>query len=85
MATTPSATRPAMPCWRTWDEAAASAASYGEAYRLGGDEFCAAVTVEEDAPEEVMAGASLALSESGDESSVRRIRRPPGRRGVQRL
>ena len=57
---------------------AASVASYGEAYRLGGDEFCAVVTVEEDRLEEVMAGASLALSESGDEFSVRRSRRPPG-------
>jgi len=49
---------------------AASVAPYGEAYRLGGDEFCAVVTVEEDRLEEVMAGASLALSESGEEFSI---------------
>jgi diguanylate cyclase (GGDEF)-like protein len=49
---------------------AASVATYGEAYRLGGDEFCAVVTVEEDRLEEVMAGASLALSESGEEFSI---------------
>jgi diguanylate cyclase (GGDEF)-like protein len=49
---------------------AASVANYGEAYRLGGDEFCAVVTVEEDRLEEVMAGASLALSESGEEFSI---------------
>jgi diguanylate cyclase (GGDEF)-like protein/putative nucleotidyltransferase with HDIG domain len=49
---------------------AASVASYGEAYRLGGDEFCAVVTVEEDRLEEVMAGASLALSERGEEFSI---------------
>jgi diguanylate cyclase (GGDEF)-like protein len=49
---------------------AASVAPYGEAYRLGGDEFCAVVTVEEDRLEEVMAGAALALSESGEEFSI---------------
>jgi diguanylate cyclase (GGDEF)-like protein len=49
---------------------AASVAPYGEAYRLGGDEFCAVVTVEEDRLEEVMAGASLALSERGEEFSI---------------
>ena len=49
---------------------AAYVAPYGEAYRLGGDEFCAVVTVEEDRLEEVMAGASLALSESGEEFSI---------------
>jgi diguanylate cyclase (GGDEF)-like protein len=49
---------------------AASVAPYGEAYRLGGDEFCAVMTVEEDRLEEVMAGAALALSESGEEFSI---------------
>ena len=49
---------------------AASVAPYGEAYRLGGDEFCAVLTVEEDRLEEVIAGAAHALSESGEEFSI---------------
>ncbi|HSS58703.1 MAG TPA: HD domain-containing phosphohydrolase [Solirubrobacteraceae bacterium] len=49
---------------------AASVAPYGEAYRLGGDEFCAVVTVEEERLEEVMAGAALALCERGEEFSI---------------
>ena len=49
---------------------AAAVAPYGEAYRLGGDEFCAVMTIEEDRLEEVIAGAALALSETGEEFSI---------------
>jgi diguanylate cyclase (GGDEF)-like protein len=50
---------------------AAAVAPYGEAYRLGGDEFCAVMTIEEERLEEVIAGAALALSENGEEFSIR--------------
>jgi diguanylate cyclase (GGDEF)-like protein len=49
---------------------AAAVAPYGEAYRLGGDEFCAVMTIDEDRLEEVIAGAAAALSESGEEFSI---------------
>jgi diguanylate cyclase (GGDEF)-like protein len=49
---------------------AAAVAPYGEAYRLGGDEFCAVMTVEEDRLEDAMAGAALGLTESGEEFSI---------------
>jgi diguanylate cyclase (GGDEF)-like protein/putative nucleotidyltransferase with HDIG domain len=49
---------------------AAAVAPYGEAYRLGGDEFCAVMTIEEDRLEEVIAGAAHALSETGEEFTI---------------
>ncbi len=49
---------------------AAAVAPYGEAYRLGGDEFCAVLSIEEERLEEVIASAAEALSESGEEFSI---------------
>jgi len=49
---------------------AAAVAPHGDAYRLGGDEFCAVLDVEEDRLEELIAAAARALTESGDELSV---------------
>ncbi len=46
-------------------------APFGEAYRLGGDEFCALLEVDEERLEQVIATAADALAESGDEFSVR--------------
>jgi diguanylate cyclase (GGDEF)-like protein len=43
---------------------------YGEAYRLGGDEFCAVLDVDSDRMEEIIELAGHALSESGEEFSV---------------
>jgi diguanylate cyclase (GGDEF)-like protein len=42
----------------------------GEAYRLGGDEFCAVLAVREDRLEEVLMAAAEALTESGEEFSI---------------
>jgi diguanylate cyclase (GGDEF)-like protein len=42
----------------------------GEAYRLGGDEFCAVLAVREDRLEEVLTAAAEALTESGEEFSI---------------
>jgi diguanylate cyclase (GGDEF)-like protein len=39
---------------------------YGEAYRLGGDEFCAVATAAPEQLEELLAAAALALSDSGE-------------------
>ncbi len=39
---------------------------YGEAYRLGGDEFCAVVTADPDRLEDLLAAASAALTERGE-------------------
>ena len=41
-------------------------AERGTAYRMGGDEFCALIPVEEDALEPVVSRAAAALTESGD-------------------
>jgi diguanylate cyclase (GGDEF)-like protein len=49
---------------------AAAVEPYGEAYRLGGDEFCALMAIEEQHLEEVIAAAAQALSESGEELSI---------------
>jgi HD-GYP domain-containing protein (c-di-GMP phosphodiesterase class II) len=45
-------------------------APYGEAYRLGGDEFCAVLTIEPQRLEDVIAGAAHALSEVGEEFTI---------------
>jgi diguanylate cyclase (GGDEF)-like protein len=49
---------------------AASVAPYGEAYRLGGDEFCAVLAIEPERLEEVIAGAAHALTETGEEFTI---------------
>ena len=49
---------------------AAAVAPHGEAYRLGGDEFCAVLAIEPEALEEVIAGAAHALSEVGEEFTI---------------
>jgi diguanylate cyclase (GGDEF)-like protein len=49
---------------------AAAVAPYGEAYRLGGDEFCAVLTIEPQRLEDVIAGAAHALSEVGEEFTI---------------
>jgi diguanylate cyclase (GGDEF)-like protein len=49
---------------------AAAVAPYGDAYRLGGDEFCAVLAIEEDRLEEVIATAANALTQSGEEFSI---------------
>jgi diguanylate cyclase (GGDEF)-like protein len=49
---------------------AAAVAPYGEAFRLGGDEFCALLAIDEGRLEEVIASAALALTESGEELSI---------------
>ena len=46
---------------------AAAVAPYGDAYRLGGDEFCAVLTVEQERLEEVIAAAAHALTQTGEE------------------
>jgi diguanylate cyclase (GGDEF)-like protein len=43
---------------------------HGEAYRLGGDEFCAVVDIDAERVEQVIAAAAQALSESGEEFSI---------------
>jgi diguanylate cyclase (GGDEF)-like protein/putative nucleotidyltransferase with HDIG domain len=48
----------------------AEVAPYGEAYRLGGDEFCAVLDVDAERVEEVIAIAGHALSETGEEFSI---------------
>jgi diguanylate cyclase (GGDEF)-like protein len=45
-------------------------APHGDAYRLGGDEFCAVLDVDADHVEEVIAVAAHALTESGEEFSI---------------
>jgi diguanylate cyclase (GGDEF)-like protein len=45
-------------------------APYGEAYRLGGDEFCAVLAIEPERLEDVIAGAAHALSEAGEEFTI---------------
>jgi putative nucleotidyltransferase with HDIG domain len=45
-------------------------APYGEAYRLGGDEFCAVLSIEEEHLEDVLATATRALRESGEEFTI---------------
>ena len=49
---------------------AASVAPYGEAYRLGGDEFCAVLAIEPERLEDVIAGAAHALTEVGEEFTI---------------
>ncbi|HEX5900609.1 MAG TPA: diguanylate cyclase [Solirubrobacteraceae bacterium] len=49
---------------------AASVAPYGEAYRLGGDEFCAVLAIEPERLEDVIAGAAQALTEVGEEFTI---------------
>jgi diguanylate cyclase (GGDEF)-like protein len=49
---------------------AAVAAPYGDAYRLGGDEFCAVLAVDEDRREAVVAAAAQALTMTGDGFSI---------------
>jgi diguanylate cyclase (GGDEF)-like protein len=49
---------------------AAAVAPYGDAYRLGGDEFCAVLTVEQERLEEVIAAAAHALTQTGEELSI---------------
>jgi len=49
---------------------ATAVAPYGDAYRLGGDEFCAVMAIEEEGLEEVIASAADALTESGEEFSI---------------
>jgi diguanylate cyclase (GGDEF)-like protein len=44
----------------------AAVAPFGEAYRLGGDEFCAVVSVEPHALEDLLAATAIALSDSGE-------------------
>ena len=44
----------------------AAVAPAGEAYRLGGDEFCAVVAVEPHGLEELLAATAIALSDSGE-------------------
>ena len=45
-------------------------APYGDAYRLGGDEFCAVLELDADRVEEIIAIAAHALSEAGEGFSV---------------
>jgi diguanylate cyclase (GGDEF)-like protein len=45
-------------------------APYGEAYRLGGDEFCAVLAIEPERLEDVIAGAAHALTEVGEEFTI---------------
>jgi diguanylate cyclase (GGDEF)-like protein len=45
-------------------------AAYGEAYRLGGDEFCAVLDIDSDRVEQIIAIAAHALSETGEQFSV---------------
>jgi diguanylate cyclase (GGDEF)-like protein len=49
---------------------AAAVAPHGDAYRLGGDEFCALLEVQEHRLEELIAAAVSALSERGGELSI---------------
>src|SRR4051812_15583244 len=48
----------------------AEVAALGEAYRLGGDEFCVVLEVDAERVEEGIAVAAQALSESGEEFSI---------------
>ena len=45
-------------------------AGRGHAYRMGGDEFCVLVTLDEDAPEPLASRVAAALSEQGDGFSI---------------
>jgi len=49
---------------------AAAAAPYGAAYRVGGDEFCAVLSLDEHRLEEALAAAVQALTESGEEFAI---------------
>jgi two-component system cell cycle response regulator len=49
----------------------AAVSPYGEAYRLGGDEFCAVVAVAPERVEDLLAAAAIALSDSGEGFEVR--------------
>jgi diguanylate cyclase (GGDEF)-like protein len=49
---------------------AAVAAPYGEAYRLGGDEFCVLLDVDDERRDAVVAAAAQALTLSGDDFSI---------------
>ena len=57
---------------RLGDALGAAVAPYGEAYRMGGDEFCALLRADDAAKvERAMATAALALCESGPDFDVR--------------
>jgi diguanylate cyclase (GGDEF)-like protein/putative nucleotidyltransferase with HDIG domain len=49
---------------------AAQVGTSGEAYRLGGDEFCAVLDAESERLEQTIASTAQALSESGEEFSI---------------
>ena len=49
---------------------ASELAPYGEAYRLGGDEFCAVLELDAERVEELIAIAAHALSETGEGSAI---------------
>ena len=49
---------------------AATVAPHGEAYRLGGDEFCAVLAIEPERLEDVIAGTAHALTEVGEEFTI---------------
>jgi diguanylate cyclase (GGDEF)-like protein len=55
---------------RLGEKLRAATASYGTAFRLGGDEFCALLDVEGESVEEVIAAAADALTESGEEFAI---------------
>jgi two-component system cell cycle response regulator len=45
-------------------------AGHGHAYRMGGDEFCVLMSLNEDAPEPIASRVAIALSEQGDGFSI---------------
>jgi diguanylate cyclase (GGDEF)-like protein len=49
---------------------AAAAAAHGDAYRLGGDEFCVLLRVDVDGLDEMIAAVGNALTEDGDEFTI---------------
>jgi diguanylate cyclase (GGDEF)-like protein len=55
---------------RMGDKLRAATAPHGEAFRLGGDEFCALLQVDSERVEGVIAAAADALTESGEEFSI---------------
>jgi diguanylate cyclase (GGDEF)-like protein len=55
---------------RMGDKLRAATAPHGEAFRLGGDEFCALLQVDTERVEGVIAAAADALTERGEEFSI---------------
>jgi diguanylate cyclase (GGDEF)-like protein/putative nucleotidyltransferase with HDIG domain len=55
---------------RLGEKLCAATSPYGEAFRLGGDEFCALLQVDSARVEEVIAAAAGALAESGEEFAI---------------